>query len=84
MPSWLPLSDSKAQSWPWSPQPSPAGMLWEHKALPGLQSILDAAQRIPFIPTCLLQRFTSSHRPESTRGSGGTCLVFNNSIGCKK
>lgn len=38
--------------------------------------------------SCLFQpafcSFTSTHRPESTRGCRGTCLVFNNGISCNK
>lgn len=52
--SWIHLSGSEAQRCPLSPQLSPSRMLWEHKALLGFQSVLDATQRIPFIPTCLL------------------------------
>lgn len=51
--SWIHLSGSEAQRCPLSPQLFPSRMLWEHKALPGFQSVLDATQRIPFIPTCL-------------------------------
>lgn len=43
------MADSEAQRCPLSPQLSPARVLWEHKALPGRQNGLDAAQRIPFI-----------------------------------
>lgn len=84
VPSWIHLSGSKAQRRPLSPQQSPDRMLCEHKALPGLRRVLDATQRIPIILSCLLQCFTSTHRPESTRGCRGTCLVFNNSISCNK